>query len=100
MTFEDCLKALRMSFLKMHNWLSSQSLPWHPGKIAPDDNGIAPKKEDQSEDKGEKRERISSAPPQLPCPRCGSTSTAPVVVQAGFYRQCYRCGNVWDTRDD
>jgi hypothetical protein len=51
------------------------------------------------EEQAEKQEGISSAFTLLPCPRCGSNSTEPVVVPMGFYRQCYNCGNVWDTRD-
>ena len=82
-------------------FLGEQSGSPHSGKTAPDDNGIAPKREsDQSEDKGEKREGISSAPLQLPCPRCGSTNTEPVQVQMGFYWQCYTCGKVWDTNKE
>ena len=79
MMFLAFLKVLGMSLLKMHKWLSRQSLQW--------------------DDKGGKREGISSAPPQLRCPRCRSTKTEPVPVQMGFYRQCQSCGNVWDTRD-
>jgi hypothetical protein len=95
------LKALGMSFLKRHKWLCPQCLPWHPGKTAPDDNTIASKKESgQSEDQEEKREGISSASPQLRCPRCESTKTKPVPVQMGFYVRCESCGNVWDTNKE
>ena len=101
MMFLTFLKALGMSFLKMHKCLSAQCLPWHPNKTAPDDNAIASKKEsDHSEDKGEKREGISSASPQLRCPRCGSTKTKPVPVQMGFYIQCENCGYFWDTNKE